>query len=204
MPLKIRLTKLNRQTESRIVYNLNFHGRQKHSTALLCAQLFTSWAKFRSLKISFFCLLFLWSHFSILHNSVIWTIFLRIINSLLIKYDMKIYFSGNLSSFRDFFPDFFWIFFESSNLRIFRFQYCELYFFTEWINYLSNVVWWIFSGLFSCFRIFSGFQNFLSNFHASLTLTGMIGWFNFPISNGFLPRFLSVWFSVFWNFWRLD
>ena len=62
--------------------------------------------------------------------SMIWTIFLDIMDSLLIKYDMMILFSGFLSGFR-IFPDFF---------RIFPDFIKSSDFFTKWIIYFSNII----------------------------------------------------------------
>ena len=123
-----------------------FSNPVKNCVLKKCSNIFL--LRERSSKVFFL----LWSHFSILQISVIWTIFLLIINSLLIKYDMMILFSENLYGFRTFFQ--------------------------------------IFSG-------FSSFPNFLSHSHASLNLTGMIWWFNFPNFYGFYLDFYLCDFPIF-------
>ena len=102
-------------------------GHYKHLLEYKIDNVFTSWAKLRSLKIwvffSFFSFFFVFcknlGFFSNLQISVVLTTFLHIIDGLLLKYDMLIFFPRNLSGLR-IFSGFFRFFFKSQDFFSFH------------------------------------------------------------------------------------
>ena len=149
--------------------------------------IFTSWAKLRSLKITlfFFVFCFFWWFFSNLRISMVLTIFLHILDSLLIKYDMIIFLSGFFSDFSGF----------SSNLQI----YSQNGFFTSHLWYND-----FFPGNLSAFRIFLHmFPDFFSEFSSSFQISSQNWWFTaHKLYNNFIFRKFSG-FRIFSGFFRI-
>ena len=75
------------------------------------------------------------------------------------------------------FNNYFFLFFDHSS-QIFRFQWVWPYFFTKWIVYLSNMIWWNF---FPDFFRFPDFFPDFSGFSSNLQISSQNGSFTFHI-----------------------